>query len=179
MSRTQINFRLRDQQKQRWRDYVEESRYDDTLSDLIKRSVENQIDRDNGDSPTATTTSEDAMSGKILDEIQNLQNEIEDIETEVSEAVDAVHAQEGLDPDLQPNILVNLPRERENALTAEELAQILGEQSSTIRFALANIKRNTNIVQKEVPINSTETHEGEDVEVEAAASGDPVWWREE
>jgi hypothetical protein len=174
MPRTQVNFRLGDEQKQRWRDHVEESRYDDTLSDLVKRAVENQIDQDNGDVNEGSAPEQSVAGGEVLDQIQNLRNDIEDLQTDVSQAVDAVHAQEGLDPDLQPMVLDNLPESESEALSASELAHILHEHPSTIRFALENIQRNTGIVKSKRPTEVVETEEGT-----AASQDDPIWWRTE
>lgn len=181
MPRTQVNFRLRDEQKDRWQEYVEESRYDDTLSDFIKRSVENQIDRETSDAPQVEAdVSEDATSGgEVLDRIQDLQNEFEDLEEEVTQAVDAVHAQEGLDPDLQPMILNNLPGSEDEAVTTQELAHILGENPSTVRFALENIRRNTGILEMRRPTEVVETETSNGEEVTAAEEDDPIWWRTE
>jgi len=141
MPRTQVNFRLGDEQKQRWRDHVEESRYDDTLSDLVKRAVENQIDRDNGEINEGSAT-ESPASGEVLDRIQDLQNEFEDLEAEVSQAVDAVHAQEGMDPDTFPEVYAAIPAGEENAQTAESIAKSGGPFSEEqVRFALQNLVR--------------------------------------
>lgn len=175
MARTQVNVRLRDGQKQRWNEHAEESRYDDSLSDLVKRAVENQIDRDNETANDSVTEApEAAVSGEVLDQLQDLQNIMQDLEAEVSQAVDAVHAQEGPDPDLQPIVLENLPGNEEEAVTAAELAHILGEQPSTIRFALENIARNTNIIEHKRPTEVVETEHGT-----AATEEDPIWWRTE
>lgn len=179
MPRTQVNFRLRDEQKRRWREHVEESRYDDTLSDFIKRAVENQIDRDTGEASESGTVETSQAPGEVLDRIQDLRNEFEDLEQDVTQAVDAVHAQEGLDPDLQPTILDNLPMNENEAVTAEELAHTLHENPSTIRFALENINRNTGIVESKRPteVVEGETEHGE--ETTAAEPAKPVWWRTE
>lgn len=179
MPRTQVNFRLRDDQKGRWREHVEDSRYDDTLSDLIKRAVENQIDRDTDEASESEPVETSRPPGEVLDRIQDLQNEFEDLEEEVTQAVDAVHAQEGIDPDLQPMVLDNLPMNESEALSAEELAHILHENPSTIRFALENIKRNTGIVASKRPTDVIETETGHGEETTAVEDARPVWWRTE
>ena len=143
------------------------------MSDFLKRAAEEQIDRDSGNTGTPAPHGGEP-SGEVLDRIQNLQNDIQDLQGDVSQAVDAVHAQEGLDPDLQPMILDNLPSTEEDAITTAELAHVLNESPAAVRFALENIQRNTNIVHKHTP---TEVVENENAT--AVREEEPEWYRSE
>lgn len=156
MARTQLNFRLSEEQKERWQEHVEDvSRYDDTVSDLVRRAVENQIDRDNGDAQptTADVDVSGVESGEILERLQDLRNDMQALQSDVSNAVDAVHASSGVDPDLAPAVFNALPTGEENAKTEGEITDVVAEEGhdwdmSAVRFALENLRKNTNTVVK-------------------------------
>lgn len=153
MARTQLNFRLSEEMKQRWKEHVEESRYDDSVSDLVKRAVENQIDRDSGaaagENPQGGEPSRStAPSGEVLDRIQDLQNDLQDLQGDVSQAVDAIHAQEGIDPEIPPEVHSALLLGEENAMTAEEVADTAHLSEPQVRFALQNMAENMGDVKR-------------------------------
>lgn len=181
MARTQLNFRLREEQKDRWRDHVDESRYDDTVSDLIKRAVETQIDRDNGDAGDMEIPEVDAASGEVLERLQDMRNDLQDLETGVSQAVDAVHAQQGMDPDLGPELYEALPTGQDDAVTAEDLAHGTGNKVPAVRFALENLRRNTGTVDRVVQVEGEDGAAWVRGDPEGVAgyrtNADPRWFR--
>lgn len=151
MGRTQLNIRLGENQKERWREHAEESRYVDHITDLVKRAVEDQIDRDtSGATPSSQGGSRGEAPGEVLDRIQELRNDIHDLESEVSQALDAVHGQEGMDPDLPPEVHAALPLGEENAVTVEELVGdgSRGFSEAQARFTLENLVRNMGDVHR-------------------------------
>lgn len=180
MARTRIGFRLSEEQKARWEEHVEESRYYDTLSDFVKLAARQQIERDTGEAEPAEATSStgSAPSGEMLDKIESLQGDIRGMEEAVTQAVGAIRAQDGLDPELQPAIVDNLPQQEEKALTTAEIAKMLGEDRATIRFILELMRDRTGIINKEVPTetNTTETESGSAI---AQKEGVARWWRGE
>lgn len=145
MARTRIGFRLSESQKQRWEERAEESRYADNLSDFIKHSVENQIENGSGDSGAEPRGE---PSGEVLDRIQEVKNQVEGLENTVSESLDAIHGQEGIDPDLPPEVYSALPKGEENARTAEEIAETAHLEEPQVRFALGNLVRNMGSVKR-------------------------------
>jgi len=163
MARTQVNFRVGEDRREQWDQHVEQSPHYDKVSDLIKEAVRNQIERDNGNTGNQGSDfeiPEVSVGGEALERIQDLHNRFDDLEGEVSNAVDAVHAQQGVDPDVQPDVFQALPVGREDAVTAEELARTTGHRDAAVRFALENLRRNTGTVSKVVPLDPHEEQGG-------------------
>lgn len=153
MARTQVNFRVGENTRKRWEAHVQESPHYDKVSDLIKQAVRNQIERDNGaggfDVPEVDVDAvSGGQSGEVLERIQDLHNRFEDLQADVSDAVDAVHAQRGVDANLAPDVFQALPTGQEDAMSAEDLARTIGRKDAEVRFALENLRRNTNTVKK-------------------------------
>lgn len=148
MGRTQLNIRMNADEKDEWAEYAEQSRWHDNLTDFVKTAVREKIERIDGDAADFDIElAEDAVNadGEVLERIQDLHNRFEDLQTDVSDAVDAVHAQRGVNPDLAPDIYQGLPEGREDAVTAEELAKTTGYKDAEVRFALENLRRNKNM----------------------------------
>lgn len=152
MARTQLNFRLREEQKERWEEHAEQSRFDDHMSDLVKRAVENQIERDQGDFEGGKMEPpENHATGEVLDRIQTLQNALVDLQSDVNRAVDALHEREGVDPEVGPELYSILPVGEENAKRTEEIYEALGSMATNetaVSFALENLNQNMETVVK-------------------------------
>lgn len=152
--RTQANVRLRAEQKERWQAHADESRYDDSMSDLIKRAVENQIDRDTGEtSPsggTGGTSTEDV--NRITTELGRLETAISELSDDVGEAVTAVYGQNGLDQETLNWVFSALPEGKASAATSQDIAETVdvpgnGDiDESTTRLALHILDDSTNAV---------------------------------
>ena len=148
MGRTQLNFRLNEEQKDRWEAHVEESAYYDTVSDFLKQAAREQIERDSGDQRTPAAPEGSEPSGELLDRIQDLQNDIHDLQGNVGQALDALHSQEGVDPDLPPEVYSALPAGEASAQTAEEIADTSHISEAEARFALENLVRSMGDVHR-------------------------------
>lgn len=166
MGRTQKNIRLNDEQKAEWEDHADESPHYNSVSELIRVAVRNQIERDRGDVEGGADDGETALdgfdipaSGEVLDRIQELRNDIQDLDTDVRDALTAVHAQSWVDEDTQFEIFEALPEGEENALTAEEIADMDYWDLSTVKFALENMARNDMPVVKTQPVEPVDDGE--------------------
>ncbi|KPN29976.1 hypothetical protein SY89_00696 [Halolamina pelagica] len=160
MGRTQLNIRMDAEEKEEWDEYREQARWADSLTDFVKTAVREKIERMDSEGGDFEVPEVDASgggvanSGEVLERIQDLRNDMQDLESEVSGAVDAVHAQQGVDPDLAPELYQALPVGEEDAMTAEDLAHKTGHKEAAVRFALENLRRSdglgvTNVVEVE------------------------------
>ncbi len=71
--------RLTEDRKQNWENYVENSDYYDTLTDLVIKSVSREINRSSSNSSTPDTTKE----------IQNLENKIDSLSAKLENKIDS------------------------------------------------------------------------------------------
>lgn len=149
VGRTQLNIRMSADEKEEWTEYTEESRWSDSLTDFVKEAVREKIER--MDSPSAPSGSaEQEASGEVIDRIQDLQNDLQDLQGDVSQAVNAVHAQQGIDPEIPPEIHSALPLGEENAATVSELVEdgSYAFSEAEAGFALENMARNMGNVKR-------------------------------
>jgi hypothetical protein len=193
MGRTQLNIRMDDERKAEWREYAEQARWADNLTDFVKDAVREKIERMDADGaefdiPDVNVggDSEVADTGEVLERIQDLRNDMQDLETEVSDAVDAVHAQQGVDPDVSPDVYQALPTGESEAMSAEDLAHATGYRHATVRFALENMRRGGGLgVRKLVEVENPDTGETAWVEGDAEhvegyeTNADPRWFKSE
>lgn len=175
MARSQLNFRLSEEQRTRWEDHVEEISHYDRLSDLIKQAVRNQIERDTGETPVEPTETpvSGPTGGEVQEGVQDLLAGLSELQSDVQQALDAVYAQEWIEAELQTMVLENLPASEAEALTASEIAHTLDESPPRVRFALEITRQNTNIVEMQTPMEIVSDGE----QTEAAEAGEPIWWR--
>jgi hypothetical protein len=192
MGRTQLNIRMDEERKEEWNEYAEKSRWSDNLTDFVKDAVREKIERmdaEGGDfqvpTPEVDASGGGAQSGEVLERIQDLRNDVQDLAGEVGDAMDAVHAQQGVDPDVSPDVYQALPTGEDEALSAEDLANATGYRHETVRFALENMRRNGGLgVAKLVEV---ENESGAKVWVEGDAenvegyrtNADPRWFKSE
>lgn len=180
---------MNEAEKDEWEDYVEKSRWNDNLTDFVKEAVREKIERIDGDSPDFNIPEVDANAvdnnGEVLEKIQNLRNDIADLESEVGNAVDAVHAQNGLNPDVSPDVYQALPDTENDAITAEDLAHATGYKHATVRFALENMRRSDGLgVEKLVEVTNesgaTTWVRGDGNKVEGyKTNANPYWYKVE
>jgi hypothetical protein len=196
MGRTQLNIRMDDERKAEWRDYADEARWADNLTDFVKDAVREKIERMDADGAEGAEfdipdvdvsgDSEVADTGEVLERLQDLRNDMQDLAAEVGGAVDAVHAQQGVDPEVSPDVYQALPTGEVDATTAEDLAHATGYRHATVRFALENMRRNGGLgVRKLVEVENPESGETAWVEGDAEhvegyeTSADPRWYKAE
>lgn len=191
MGRTQLNIRMDDERKEEWREYAEQSRWNDNLTDFVKEAVREKIERMDGDGGDFNIPDVDvsgggsADNGEVLERLQDLHNRFEDLQADVNDAVDAVHAQQGLDPDVSPDVYQALPTGESDAMSAEDLAHATGHRQATVRFALENLRRSEGVgvrkvVEVENEAGATVWVEGDGENVEGyRTNADPRWYKAE
>lgn len=194
MGRTQLNIRMDDGEKSEWKEYVKKSRWDDSTTDFVKRAVREKIERmDDGDGDTTPDfdigelATDTAASGEVIERIQNLQNNMRSLTAEVGDALDAVHAQQGINPDASPDVYETLPTGEDDAMTVDEISKRTGHRQATVRFALENMRRTDGLgVSKRVEMEDHERGvvewvDGDSVDSVAAyeTEADPQWYKQE
>jgi hypothetical protein len=152
----QIHARISAGKKAEWKEHKDsftvngEEKYN-SFTDLIREAVDNQIARDKGqggESPDFDMGSIKVGEGGKIDEllsaVERVESRVDSLDTDVSQAVDAVHAQEGVDPDIVPDVLEQLPDGRDNAEPTGDIIQRLSNQynAAQVRFALEDLQRN-------------------------------------
>jgi len=160
----QVHIRVQEGRRDDWREHAEDDHSEKygNLSALIRHAVERQIERDQGegtdtaegsgfDTPDVGPT--DGRMDELLEAVRTIRTDVEDLSDGVDRAVDAVHAQEGVDPDVAPEVFELLPEGRESMMTTQELYEKAAGQFSAaeVRFALENLKRNMGEVKMVVP----------------------------
>lgn len=145
MSRTQFNIRLSDGQKERWTQYVEESHEYDTLTDLVRVSVERNIaegglggSEDGGSMPERRL---DDMSQSV----EQLAHEVKRMGAEISSASEAMYSA-SIETDLGPDVYRTIPTD--DAITEVEVAEALDISESKARVALEQLYNSTTTVKK-------------------------------
>jgi hypothetical protein len=118
MARPQIHLRVSEDQKNRWQTYVEENGEYDTLTDLIRTSVEREI----SDVPT-TQSGGNVDSGRLdtLDErTERILSRLDLMEEALRDTADAAY-QSNKRSMVNPKLYGKTPIGRENAITIESL----------------------------------------------------------
>lgn len=160
----QVHIRVQEGRRDDWREHAE-GEYSEkygNLSALIRHAVERQIEQDLDEGSTQSKGSGfdipevEASNGRmdeLLEAVRTIRTDVEDLSEGVDKAVDAVHAQEGVDPDVAPEVFQLLPEGSESMMTTEELHQKASGQFSAaeVRFALENLKRNMGEVKMVIP----------------------------
>lgn len=191
MGRTQLNFRMNAEEKEEWQEYADKSRWNDNLTDFVKEAVREKIERMDGTGSTDTPDTDAsgaqgvADSGEVLERIQDLRNDMQDLAGNVGDAMDAVHAQQGVDPDVSPDVYQALPKGEDEAMTAEDLGDATGYRHATVRFVLENMRRSEGVgvrklTEVENEAGATVWVEGDAANVEGyETNADPRWYKSE
>lgn len=159
----QVHIRVQEGRRDDWREHAEDAfpeKYGN-LSAFIRHAVERQIEQDRNESGDSSPDSRfdipdvdasDRRVDELLEAVRSIRTDVEGLNDNVERAVDAVHAQEGVDPDVTPDVFELLPEGKENAVTADDLADSIPQFSpAEVRFALENLRRNVGEVEAWVP----------------------------
>lgn len=149
MARPQVNIRVNEDQKDRWETYVEDSHEHDTLTDLIRVSVEREIAAEGGSrAVNPKGGGSDERIGEVLTAVKKMQGQLEDLEGSVSKATDAMHASNAGSDDFSTEVFSELPVGEENAISAREMAMRLGVEDGEARGVLEQLRSQTNVVRR-------------------------------
>ena len=126
MGRPQVHIRLSEQQKARWQGYVDDSPEYDTLTELIRRSVERTIAVE-GDSDDATPRVQGdneppSEQLDILDErTSRILTRLDSIEDTVSDAANAMYESQTAGRFVNLELYEYIPTDRDNSATIEDI----------------------------------------------------------
>lgn len=151
MVRPQVNIRVSEDQKKRWEKHVEESPEHDTLTDLIRISVEREIASDGQTNHTNSKgPTNNKRIGELLTVVEKMEGRLEDLEDTMSSATDAMHvagASSDTERSFEAAVFENLPQGGENATKAQKLARDLGVDERQTRVALERLESSTKAVK--------------------------------
>jgi Arc/MetJ-type ribon-helix-helix transcriptional regulator len=126
-----------------WERYVEENPEADSISHLIRQSVELRLQGKYSGPQRVVEGSDDADSGEVLTALRQLQTGMNDLQERMN-ALERVGEAEA-SYDLQKAVFSFLPEERRSskyadwAITCEELAQKLGANEGDVQDTLDNL----------------------------------------
>lgn len=130
-----------------WDSYVEDNPEVDSISHLIRLSVERELQGKYEEPQTLSDDSDDAASGEVLTALRQLQTGINDLEERMN-ALERVGEAEA-NYNLRKAVFSFLPEERRSskyadwAITCEELAQKLGADEPAVQDTLDNLADGT------------------------------------
>lgn len=179
------------EQKQKWKDAVEESEEYDSLTHLIRKSVERELagayDSDGG----GTTAQTDERVGELLTAVEGMQGRIEDLEGTLSDATDAMYAGgTSVSEETTTAVWTALPEGAEHATTADGVAAGTDVEPETARVALEQLAETAAVKRIEFEDlgeadddgTVTATWQGREIPIEGARDAvkrrNPLWFKE-
>jgi len=178
------------EQKENWKTAVEESEEYDSLSHLIRKSVERELAGayDSGD--TTTTQHTDERIGELLTAVEGIEGRLGEVESTVDRATDAMHTGSSVvSEETTTAIWKALPEGAERATTAEGIAAGTDIEPETARVALEQLGETAAV--KRIPFKDlgeageggtvTATWNGREIPIEGARDAvkrrNPLWFK--
>lgn len=154
MARPQINIRASEQQRETWKEYVEERPELDSLADLIRTAVAHELSDEYGLLAKVESGSEgggisDERIGELVETVGSMRHRMDSLETTVSDATDALYTSQTTDDNLVSGVFEMLPESREQAVTDDDVAEQLAIPKSQARVALESLYDSTRVVEKD------------------------------
>lgn len=159
MARPQINIRVDEERKERWKKAAEESPEYDGLSHLIRLAVEQEL-AEGGDSGSTEDgqASLDEESTDLLREVKGttdrVEGGVEDVKARLQRVEERV-GQSGADLSFEAAVRETVPED--TGLTAAQIAGRLNARESEVAKALESLEYEGEIVQHAVDPNADET----------------------
>jgi hypothetical protein len=130
-----------------WEKYVEENPEADTISHLIRQSVELHLQGKYSEPQTQSEGTANATSGEALTMLRQIQTQINDLGERMNALERVGEAESGYD--LRKAIFSLLPEERQSmnyddwAIKCERLAQKLGADEQDVQYTLNSLEEET------------------------------------
>lgn len=130
-----------------WEQYVEENPEADSISHLIRLSVNKEINDGHDRNLAPSGDTETRNEGEILTALRQIQTDVGDVENRLS-ALEGIKTAEA-DYDLRKAVYSFLPEERDSleyatwATTVEEIARKLGAEKSDVKDTLDSLEDGT------------------------------------
>lgn len=175
-----VGLKVEQSQYDEWEDYLEESDYG-SMSNLIRTAVEGKREQDasvgatvaQGEGATGVT---DEHVAELVDTVNAMQGRMERLENSVTEATDAMYTGgTSVGEDVTTDIYQVLPEGPEEARSTFWIAEEVGRDETTVRVALEQLQRTTDVVSK---ITQDKIIEGEDGRTLAGEKlEEPNWFK--
>jgi len=178
------------EQKQRWKDAIDESGEYDSLSHLIRVSVQRELSgAHNGREDTETVESSRQLS-ELVTAVENMEGSLESVESELGRATDAMYESGSLvDEDTVTAVFSALPVGVGAATTAEGVSEGIDVSADTAAVALEQLAKSTKAVKRHEYENLnvendtvTANWEGREIEIddvtEAVKRRNPLYFKE-
>ena len=152
---TRINLVVNAEKKERWEAVVEDSTEYDTLSRLIRKSVEGEIADTNSNSPTNSgenrqNGANDGKLDEISETLANIQRQIVELEDRVVTVEKEVTAESTAN--LKNEVYAALPLESNqnepDGKTAEQIAEQIGADRDEVSSVLLSLQTDTGTVDE-------------------------------
>ncbi|WP_277540641.1 hypothetical protein [Haloarcula laminariae] len=151
MARPQINIRVEQERKDRWKEAATESPEYDGLTHLIRLAVEKELAEDT-DASDAPQTSADAASSDMLREVKGNTERIEDGVTDVKTRLRQVEERVGGQSEFSLRAAVRETlRAAEDGLTAGQIAARLNAKAADVMEALEGMEGDTTYPAEDDP----------------------------
>jgi hypothetical protein len=160
MGKTQINFQIGEDEKEKWEEHAEDSPNADSLSNLIRVAVRQHMNGSGGPDRSDSTSTDTEATGEVLNALNRIENDVSELgdrlgaverETEVEQTYDLQKAVFAFLPTLE------VPKDGEKAfagdvaMTAEEIGTKLGADTEDVTDALGSIMASTQSVRMYEP----------------------------
>jgi len=145
--KTTKTVKLPESKAKEWDDYKDENEAIDSISHLIRLSVERQMQGKYNQPEAPSGNSDAAESGEVLTALRKIQTSVEGLEERLS-AIEEVNEAEA-NYDLRKAVYSFLPEERDSpeydtwATTAEEVARKLGAEVDDVENTLEGLEEGT------------------------------------
>jgi hypothetical protein len=159
MARPQINIRVDQERKDRWKEAATESPEYDGLTHLIRLAVEKELSVDESGDSGASQASADAASSDMMREVkgntERIDNGISDVKARLRQIEERVGAQ--ADFSLRAAVRETVPKDEENWLTAGQIAARLDAKKSDVQEILDRLHQDGEV--REIPASVYESQD--------------------
>jgi len=173
MASETIAFRVDSERKEAWQEAVEAGDEYDSVTHLVKKAVSRELsDTYTGDSGGGGAVDQQAIS-QLTNRLEALESEISGMDNSIQKATDAMlSAESAVSEDTVSAVFGALPSGRDNAVTAQHIANETGLPIVKVRTALPQLAESSGAV-KRVDMEMVEGF-GQDKRQES----DILWYRE-
>jgi len=137
--RTQVNVRISDEQHKRWKDFLEESDEYRHISELIRHSVEKEIEGEADD--TATQPADSDRTDEVLEALDKLSARFDSVETTIQSAAEEMRSEGAIGDDTLTTVFEAVPEHATTAKTPEQIADDVDVSERKAAIALAQLRQ--------------------------------------
>jgi len=144
-----IAFRVDSDRKEAWQEAVEAGDEYDSVTHLVKKAVSRELsDTYTGDGGDGEGIDQQALSG-VMSRLEALESEVNGMNDTVQKATDAMlSAESAVSEEVTSGVFAALPSGRDNAVTAEDIANETGIPLVKVRTALPQLAESSGAVKR-------------------------------